>query len=284
MSNPPQSISLLVNADDFGLHADINRGISECIERGSVQSVSFSATGQAVDWNKLQEWSRHGVLLGLHLTLVGEPWSTDGRTLHTWKDLARQLLFQRHSIREDVNREIRRQFQLCADNGLDARTLSHVDSHQHVHVLSGAWEPCVATAREYGIPRIRIPWCPSLLAVKKSFGGIALQAMSWRRMAEVKFSLPCLGLAHSGRNTIATFSHELNSATRGADDATSAGVEMVVHPGVNTPALESKFADWRFNWTGERDALLSAQFADAVAATGYKFADRITSVNRTEIP
>src|ERR1700722_8960725 len=105
MSNSPQRTSLLVNADDFGLHADINRGISGCVDSGRVQSVSFSATGQAVDWKKLQEWSRHGVLVGLHITLVGEPWATDGRVLQDWKDLARRLLLQHHSIREDVNRE-----------------------------------------------------------------------------------------------------------------------------------------------------------------------------------
>src|SRR5579863_10234330 len=109
MSNPRHNPYLLVNADDFGLHAYINRGISECVERGRVQSVSFSATGQAVEWKKLQEWSREGVLIGLHVTLVGEPWATDGRILRGWKDLAGQLLFQGRSIREDVNGEIRRQ-------------------------------------------------------------------------------------------------------------------------------------------------------------------------------
>jgi len=275
MSIPRHSIRLLVNADDFGLHADINRGISECVESGPVQSVSFSAIGQAVDWKKLQEWQRSGVRIGLHVTLVGEPWATDGRVFQGWKDLAARLLFQRGTIREAVNREIRRQFQLCADNGLDPRTLAHVDSHQHVHVLGGAWEQFIGIAREYGIPRIRVPWCPSPRAIKKSFGGVALQSLSRRRMREVRGSLPCLGLAHAGRNTIATFSRELNDAVRAAGIATNAGPELVVHPGANTPGLESKYAGWGFNWTGERDALLSPQFADAVAAAGYVFADRI---------
>jgi chitin disaccharide deacetylase len=275
MSIPRHSIRLLVNADDFGLHANINRGISECVESGPVQSVSFSAIGQAVDWKKLQEWQRSGVRIGLHVTLVGEPWATDGRVFQGWKDLAARLLFKRSTIREAVNREIRRQFQLCADNGLDPRTLAHVDSHQHVHVLGGAWEPCVGIAREYGIPRIRVPWCPSSRAIKKSFGGVALQSLSRSRMREVKGSLPCLGLAHAGRNTIATFSRELIDTARAADIATNAGLELVVHPGANTPGLESKYADWRFNWTGERDALLSPQFADTAAAAGYVFADRI---------
>jgi predicted glycoside hydrolase/deacetylase ChbG (UPF0249 family) len=284
MSNPLHSTSLLVNADDFGLHADINRGISECIERRCVQSVSFSATGQAVEWKKLQEWIRHGVLVGLHVTLVGEPWATDGRTLHSWKDLVRRLLFEGRAIREDLTREIHRQFQLCADNGLNPRTLSHLDSHQHIHVLNGVWEPCVELACEYGIPRIRVPWCPSLRAIKKCFGGIALQVMSRRRVAEAKCSLPCLGLAHAGRNTIATFAHELNFPARATGITARPAVELVVHPGVNTPDLESKYADWRFNWTGERDALLSPQFAEAVAAAGYVFADRTAPVNRTTIP
>jgi predicted glycoside hydrolase/deacetylase ChbG (UPF0249 family) len=284
MSNLRHSTRLLVNADDFGLHADINRGISECVERGRVQSVSFSATGRAVDWGKLQEWTRHSVLIGLHLTLVGEPWATDGRVFRSWKDLTTQLLLPGRAIRikKDVNSEIRRQFRLCAENGLDPRTLSHVDSHQHVHVFSGIWQPCVYLAREYGIPRIRVPWCPSLHAIKKNLGGVALQIISRRRAMEVKVPLPCLGLAHAGRNTVATFSDEL----RYAADARIANphfpaVELVVHPGVNTPDLKSRYADWRFDWSGERDALLSPQFAEAVEAAGYTFADRSALGNQT---
>ena len=118
-------------------------------------------------------------------------------------------------------------------------------------------------------------------SVKKSFGGVALQELSRRRMKEVKGSLPCLGLAHAGRNTVATFSRELNDAARAADIATNAGLELVVHPGANTTGLESKYSDWRFNWTGERDALLSPQLGDAVAAAGYVFAGPSTPADRT---
>ncbi len=273
MSTPRDKSYLLVNADDFGLHADINRGISECVERGRVQSVSFSAIGRAIDWKKLQEWSRHGVLIGLHVTLVGEPWATDGRILRDWKDLAAQLLLQGHAIREDVKREMQRQFQLCAENGVDPRALSHIDSHQHVHVLSGIWQPCLDLAREYGIPRIRVPWCPSLKAVKKNVGGIALQMISRRRASDVNAPLACLGLAHAGRNTVATFSYELNCAARTAVNSRSHGVELVVHPGVNSPDLESRYGDWQFDWTRERDALLSPQFEEAITINGYAFAN-----------
>jgi chitin disaccharide deacetylase len=280
MSTPRDKSYLLVNADDFGLHVDINRGISECVERGRVQSVSFSANGRAVDWKKLQEWSRHGVLVGLHVTLVGERWATDGRVIRSWKDLAAQLLLRGGAIKEDVNREMRRQFQLCAENGLDPRKLSHVDSHQHVHVLSGVWGPCLDLAREYSIPRIRVPWCPSLKAVKKNVGGVVLQMISRRRATELDAPLACLGLAHAGRNTAASFSYELSSAADAVNSHPD-GLELVVHPGVNSPDLESQYGDWQFDWTREHDALLSSQFAEAVAANGYVLANHSTTAIAT---
>jgi hypothetical protein len=58
-------------------------------------------------------------------------------------------------------------------------------------------------------------------------------------------------------------------------------VELVVHPGVNTPDLESRYSEWGFNWSGERDALLSAQFAEAVSASGYTFAALAAKGSRT---
>ena len=103
--------------------------------------------------------------------------------------------------------------------------------------------------------------------------------------AEVKSSLPCLGLAHAGRNTVATFSHELNSAARAADNARRnrawnwsfirASIRLISN-------LDT--ADWRFDWTRERDALLSPQFAEAVSANGYIFADRITAAQSSADP
>ena len=255
---------LLVNADDFGLHRDINRGILDCIDHGRLQSISFSAIGRAIDWQKLCELQRHGVRVGLHVTLVGEPWETDSRLFRNWKELVKQMFSGGDSFKRALEAEISRQFQLCAENGLDPHFLSHIDSHQHVHVLSGIWQPFVREKQKYHIDRIRIPWSPS---IKKSLAGGVLQVLARRRRREIA-SLPCLGLAHAGQNTIDVFRGELAAAARsGFRD-----VEMVVHPGINTPALESRYADWNFRWTGERDALLSPEFPKVVAANGYAFA------------
>lgn len=259
---------LLVNADDFGLHRDINRGILDCIDQGRVQSVSFSPIGRAVDWHKLAELIRHRIRVGLHVTLVGEPWATDKRLFPTWKELMRQILFAGDSVKEMVDAEIRRQFQLCSDNAVDPRTLSHIDSHQHVHVTNPIWRSCLAQAREFGIARIRVPWCPSPRIMKNGVSGFALQTLARRRRAGIS-SLPCLGLASAGRNTVATFRNELaHTAHAGCPD-----VELVVHPGVNTPQLESCYANWHFDWSGERNLLLSREFSETVAANDYAFAE-----------
>ena len=52
------------------------------------------------------------------------------------RELVKQLLLPGRTMKDAVAGEVRRQFQLCSENGLDPRTLSHVDSHQHVHVLA----------------------------------------------------------------------------------------------------------------------------------------------------
>jgi predicted glycoside hydrolase/deacetylase ChbG (UPF0249 family) len=261
----PANAMLLVNADDFGLHPDIDRGILDCIEQGRVQSVSFSPQGKSLEWKKLAELQRNGVRVGLHVTLVGEPWLTDGRVVNHWKQLVRQLMLPSKKMKRAVEAEIIRQFECCAQNGLDPTTLSHVDSHQHVHVFNGIWQPCQRMARQYAIPRIRVPWAPSWRIIKKNVGGIALQFLSNRRRPSARGYLPCLGLAHAGHNTAEIFGDELRYA-RGGD------MELCVHPGINTPELEQRYADWRFDWTAERDALLSQQFADAVEANRFHFA------------
>jgi chitin disaccharide deacetylase len=205
------------------------------------------------------------VRVGLHVTLVGEPWLSDGRLVASWKSLVKQMAFSPLRMRRDVETEIVRQFECCAANGLDPKTLSHVDSHQHVHVFGGIWEPCLKLARQYGIPRVRVPWCPSWRLIKKNFGGVALQMIARRRRRAIRGFLPCLGLAHAGHNAASILRSELSYAN-GID------LELCVHPGVNTPALERRYADWHFDWTGERDTLLSQQFADAVGGNGFRFA------------
>jgi predicted glycoside hydrolase/deacetylase ChbG (UPF0249 family) len=204
------------------------------------------------------------------VTLVGEPWGTDGRVVAGWRELVKQIIARGRGMREAVAREVEWQADQCAGHGL---RLHHIDSHQHVHAFGGVWQPVLEAARTHGIGRVRVPWCPSWKIIKKNVGGIALQALSGRLARRVRDRLgqgflPILGVAHAGHNTPEIYAREF--ALVNPDKARD--VELCVHPGVNTPDLERRYGDWRFDWTGERDALLSGRFRETLVASGYELA------------
>jgi chitin disaccharide deacetylase len=115
---------LIVNADDFGLSAGINRGVAEARERGVVTSASFMvcwpAARQAAASGR--RWS--GFSIGLHLDL-GE-----------WKngDAGWQPCYERVSIEDADAVAAEIDAQLNAFRALVGRDPTHLDSHQHVHL------------------------------------------------------------------------------------------------------------------------------------------------------
>jgi len=109
---------LIVNADDFGRSAGINRGVATAHERGVVTSASLmvrwpDAAGAA-------DYARdRPISVGLHLDL-GE-WSPDG---NGWRPL--------YTVEtDDLETEVRGQ--LARFRELVGRAPTHLDSHQHVH-------------------------------------------------------------------------------------------------------------------------------------------------------
>lgn len=258
--------TLLVNADDFGLHGDINRGIADCVRAGAIQSVSICPVGKALDWCQVRSFSQSGVRIGIHLTLVGEPWGTNGRVFPDWKEFARTVLTGGVRFQHELIRETRWQFDCVTKRQIP---LSHVDSHQHVHMLPSVFGCVKAAAKELGILRMRIPFCPHGSLIRKSAGGIALQALARYRWRGHGSRMACIGIRRAGHNTAETLALELKTCAAHAPW----DLELIAHPGVSTPELMQSYSSWNFDWTGERDALLSSQFKMAVASAGYKFAD-----------
>jgi predicted glycoside hydrolase/deacetylase ChbG (UPF0249 family) len=114
---------LIVNADDFGLSAGVNRGIIEAHERGIVTSASLMVRGVAAQAAAEYANARTGLGVGLHLDLA--EW--------IYRDNAWSPLYEVVDLADRVAVESEVRKQLDAFIGLMGRSPSHVDSHQHMH-------------------------------------------------------------------------------------------------------------------------------------------------------
>ncbi|HJQ26309.1 MAG TPA: ChbG/HpnK family deacetylase [Blastocatellia bacterium] len=114
---------LIVNADDFGQSAGINRGVIEAFERGIVTSASLMVRWPAAAEAAAYAGAHPRLSLGLHLDL-GEWAYGDG----AWRALYQVVpLNDAQAVRDEAQR------QLEAFRRLLGRHPTHIDSHQHVH-------------------------------------------------------------------------------------------------------------------------------------------------------
>jgi predicted glycoside hydrolase/deacetylase ChbG (UPF0249 family) len=145
---------VIVNADDFGRTAGVNRGIIEAHRRGIVTSASlmvgFPAAAEAASLAK--ENADLGV--GLHLTL------TDGVPAQTPQQV-RDLVDEsgRFHLRPEaldgappaqIQEEARAQ--LWRFRKLMGRDPTHLDSHHHAHRSPAVLEAVLTLAWETGLP------------------------------------------------------------------------------------------------------------------------------------
>ncbi len=153
---------LIVNADDFGLTANVNRAILDGHCRGVITSTSLLANGEAFESAVAlaRQASRLGV--GVHLNLTeGKPVAAcldipslvngQGRFKRTPASLWRAVVLRRVSAAH-IEKELRGQIEKVLAAGI---VPTHLDSHKHVHALPVLGKMAIRLAQQYGIPAIR---------------------------------------------------------------------------------------------------------------------------------
>ena len=157
-------LRLIVHADDFGMSEAVNLGILEAHERGIVTSTSIMATAPAFEHAVAVAKSRPSLDVGVHLTLTEQRpligaeagaslVGPDGRFAPHLVQFAVRYLRGKVSLAE-VRAELDAQIRRVRDAGI---AVSHLDGHQHVHVLPGIAAIVADLAAAHGITAVRYP-------------------------------------------------------------------------------------------------------------------------------
>jgi chitin disaccharide deacetylase len=194
---------LIVNADDFGMTAGVNRAIGEAFQCGIVTSTSLMATGAAFDDAVLMRSSHQDSLsIGCHVVLLeGSPLLPPGRiphlalcgpdgNCHFRRGLGEfiRAATTGHLPADEIAREAAAQIRKLQQAGI---AVTHVDSHKHAHVFPEVFRPLLRAAAACGIRTMRNPFEPP-------------QAMRW---AEVLFR-PALWSRYLPVRTLRVFAAE----------------------------------------------------------------------------
>jgi predicted glycoside hydrolase/deacetylase ChbG (UPF0249 family) len=259
---------LIVNADDFGLTAGVNRAIAELHTSGAVTSATLmacaGATGDAI------EIARTATTLGVgcHVVLVDGtpvlrpdriPSLTDPRTGQFWPTLTAFLprLFTGKIDTSEIEAEVAAQIALLQGRGL---VLTHVDTHKHTHMFPAVLRAVLRAARAAGIGKIRNPFEPA-------WASHATARASVMRVAEIavlrRLRPVCLRIVvDAGFST--TDGTIAMAATGVLDPATLSSLlarlqpgtwELVTHPGYNDADLDRVRTRLRASRDKEREAL-----------------------------
>ena len=253
---------LIVNADDFGLHTLINQGIIKGHREGFITSTSIMPSADAYEEAVELAKANPKLGIGIHLTLVGGVKSVlpkeqvsslldaEGRFLPDYVAFAKR--FYTGGVKgSELEAELRAQIEKALASGLN---ITHIDSHQHTHVLPGMNGLVRKLCNEYNIKRERIP------KEGYTFSG-GFQAGLGRKIGRCGLSF-CAALAASGadKDDIKHPDYFFGMLAGGHLNAELVGniiralpegvSEIMTHPGLETAPLAKLYA-WHYTWETE---------------------------------
>lgn len=259
---------LIVNADDFGLHTQINKGIIKGYREGFITSTSIMPSAPAYEEAVALAKAEPGLGIGIHLTLVGgvapvlpvnkvrSLVDDDGVFLPDYGAFAKRY-YTGGVAASELEAELRAQLERAMSAGIN---ITHIDSHQHLHVLPLLNKLVLKLSSEYNIRRMRIPCEPYFF--KGGFEA-GLGRMIGKCGLSFCASLAAMGAKANGISYPDSFfgmlaGGNLNEVLianilRSLPDGTS---EIMTHPGLYKRELDKVFS-WNYHWEDELQAFLS---------------------------
>ena len=275
---------LIVNGDDFGLTAGVNRALLELHRAGALRSVTLMARAAATEEALQLACATPSLGVGCHLVLVDGtpvlpareiPSLTDprtGRFLPTpGAFLARLLTGWVGS--EEIEAEAAAQMASLHSRGVD---LTHIDTHKHLHIFPAVLRAVLRAARTAGVRAIRNPF-------ESAWSRVASSGTSWLRwsqFAALRVLEPAFlrTVAEAG---LVTTGGAVGILAAGSLDATmlrkllaampDGTWELVTHPGYCDRDLEQ--AHTRLLASRERELLALMEIGQVVGVETISFAD-----------
>ena len=284
--------NLIVNADDLGWTAGVNRGVAEAHRNGIVTSASLLANGAAfAEAVELVRKSR-GLGVGVHLNLSDGPPVAAPEAVATLVNASGEFeggpdglllkIATRGLAMREVETEWEAQIAKIRAAGIQP---THLDGHKHVHMLPGLFEIALRLAKRHDIGAIRVSLEASSLRVALSSGakqnagvvmkqgvqarGLKLLARDAREQAAragISTSDYFCGIAQTGELTREGVEQFVKSLPEGT-------TELMCHPGYADAALLKSPTRLRDSRQTELQILTDTGIRNLVAYLGIRLID-----------
>jgi hopanoid biosynthesis associated protein HpnK len=293
---------LIVNADDFGLTAGVNRAILEAHTDGVVSSATLMANGSAFENAVALAVPARKLSVGCHVVLVdgmpvAEPASvatllagnhapsTASRFYSKISGFAARAILRRFD-RDQLVSEIVAQIRKIQAAGIQ---VTHLDTHKHTHIFPTILSSLVRAARTCGIPAIRNPVVPVAALRARQ---MATRPGLWKRYGQVRVLHSFAPLFRQKMNraglatpdgvigVVETGSFDRSLLRRMLSNLPSGTYELVTHPGYNDADLGEIATRLRASREVERRLLVSEELRaflreEGIEVIGYReFAGR----------
>lgn len=276
---------LIINADDFGLTAGVNRAIREAHMDGILTSATLMANGVAFTNAVSLARSLPQLSIGCHVVLVDGspvlaadqiPSLVDGQQRSSFRQNLSKFAVLSISNRlngDEIEAEVTAQIRKLQSAGI---AVTHVDTHKHTQIFPNVLRPLLRSAKACGVIAVRNAFEPvriSLLAERPSL---------WRRISQVKFLRSLSRTFHKTVREAGMFSPDgtLSIAATGVLDrklfrllleSLPEGTwEFVSHPGYHDADLQTVRTRLKESRAQELELLTSPEAREIVSKNGIE--------------
>lgn len=269
-------IVVIVNADDVGIHHDLDRATFQLYDEKKIQDISLMAVGPNIK-EAIKMARERNLQVGIHLVLtndwpekvpfVGVLPKQDVPSLYNkkgqlWTNVPDLI---KHSKKEDVRKEIKAQIIKILDSGL---TISHVDTHMFFGISSpklmmgivNALEDIYLLPKNKGLKKESLPILVAQLHGDSLYKQMKISASirkdgfsvadTYKMIYRLKENIPANLYKKDA------YDHYLSKLLPGVHHIT-------IHPGLKTkrslkdiPDIKTRVADFEY-WNSEEAQLIS---------------------------